>query len=108
MINKEYKFDYYKNKDYIEFYSVNDVYTKGTDDEYKLVKKGVTTREKVWKNEIAYVREVFNTKGNIRRQRTEIGIRSKDPIIVMGRYRDINPIVFDTNKCLGTVGFKFY
>jgi len=109
MINKEYDFSKYKNTDYIEFYSVSDVYDKGDNDEYHLVKRAVKTKEKVWKYDIAYVREVFNSKGNVRRQRTEIGVRNRDPIVVLGRYRDIDPIVFNTNNTINkSVGFKFY
>lgn len=111
MVNKEYDFSKYKNEEYMEFYTVSDVY-KTVDtaegEDYVLVKKDVKCKEKVWKAEITYIREVVNTQGNIRRQRTEIGLRYKDPIIVLGRYRDINDVVFTTSSNYKNIGFKFY
>lgn len=108
MINKEYSFDNYKNEDYIECYSVQDVYKNMGDNTFELAKEDVKCKQKIWKHEISYVKEVANTKGNIRRQRIELGFKYKDPIVVMGRYKDIHPIIFPTSNKHRIVGFKFY
>lgn len=108
MINKEYDFSKYQDKDYIEFYAILDVYKPIADsEEYELVKKDVKCRKKVFKYDVSYIKEVYNSKGNIRTQRVEVGIKHDEPIIVLGRYRDIDKVIFDRRKP-NNVGFKFY
>lgn len=117
MINKEYDFSKFKDEDYVEFYTVTDVYqtseikdTKTNEivEEYNLVKRDVKCKRKVYKYDISYIKEVFNNKGNIRRQRVEVGIRNYDPILVLGRYRDLNNCLFESKTTPNNVGFKFY
>lgn len=106
----------YDDLDYIEVDVIQDVY-KGVEverdgeivEDYKLVKKDVKSKKTIWKSEISDVKQVINDKGNIRTKRVELGIKYKDPIIVVGSYKELKKAIFDLSKKDNKViGYKFY
>lgn len=96
-----------ENKDLIEVICISDIYTREDEsDNLILVKKDVKVKQVIYKYDIEHIRQVVNNKGNVRTKRVELGIRSKDPIVVVGSYKEYKELVTLIDKPI--VGFKFY
>lgn len=95
------------NKDLIEVVCISDIYKRDDNtDDLILVKKDVRVKQVIYRYDIEHVRQVVNTEGNVITKRVELGIRSKDPIVVLGSYKEYKDIVTLVDKPV--VGFKFY
>lgn len=96
-----------ESRDVIEVITVSDIYKRDDDtDDLILVKKEAKVKQLIYKYDIEHVRQVVNSLGNVRTKRVELGMRSKDPLIIEGSYNDYKNLVKYIDKPI--VGFKFY
>lgn len=98
------------DENYIEVEVYQDIYKENKkSDNFILVKKDVISKQVIYKDEVTHIKEVVNKLGYNRISRVELGLRSRDPIIVVGTYTKFKSILFDKNKQNNkTVGFKWY
>jgi hypothetical protein len=105
----------YTDDDYIEVTTISDVYkTEEVEvngelvEEYKLVKAGVKSKQTIWKSEISHIKQIFNENGNVKTKQVELGIKFREPITVIGNYKQLKECIFNTpsKEEYKTVGFK--
>ena len=96
------------NNDCIEVVSISDIYIRDTEDDDNLIlsKSNVRIKQTIFKYDIEHVREVVSDKGIVKNNRVELGIRSKEPITILGNYKEFKKIITEVHKPI--VGFKFY
>lgn len=89
-------------------YRINEIETsKGIQEEYILVQKDSQSKKCIRLMDITEVSQLVSDYGYPISNRTQLDIRMKDPIVVVGRYQDFKNIVFDNRTDYSTnIGFK--
>lgn len=83
----------------IEVISVSNIYRNLDNDEYELIRENTTCKKSLNIYDITEVSQVLSDYGYPLTYRTQLDIRMKDPITVIGKYQDFRDIIFkQSNK----------
>lgn len=101
------------NNDAIEVITIKDKYRvieietpEGIQEEYELLAKDIKSKKCIRLIDITEVSQLVSDYGFTISNRTQLDLRMKDPIVVMGQYEDFKKLVFGKTDYSTTIGFK--
>lgn len=105
-----------KINDYvIEVTTVKDTYAldeletpDGVVEQYRLIQKDTKAKKCIRLMDIEDINQVISDYGYSVSNRTQLGIRYRDPIIVIGKYSDFKKAIFEDKQDYGgSIGFRY-